>query len=295
MKKICVLIISLFCLNTLYAQTVSYESVKKNGLLGSIETYITKKGDTIKLNDQLTVGKAYNFDTYKYLDNLYLKDQNKTSSEIQRFKLSEAAEGFVLIVDRIITENGVVGVYSKINSESIPIFINDIDAAIVSQEILLGLTSKRYPYYYKDSIVGYYTNQNFSPMRIYFTKNIPDSLITSELQSMASNTIVNNKVYSRNKELNASFYLKQAGNTKNTALAVAGLSALIGGLMLSSSDPNNPDTSPSATPIFAVGGIVSLILNVVGNNALVKAGEAMELEKIKEFKAKNNNPTNTKL
>ncbi|MCH1473336.1 MAG: hypothetical protein L7V85_05430, partial [Bacteroidia bacterium] len=143
-------------------------------------------------------------------------------------------------------------------------------------------------------IVGYYTNQNFSPMRIYFTKNIPDSLITSELQSMASNTIVNNKVYSRNKELNASFYLKQAGNTKNTALAVAGLSALIGGLMLSSSDPNNPDSSPSATPIFAVGGIVSLILNAVGNNALVKAGEAMELEKIKEFKAKNTTPTSTK-
>ena len=292
MKKICALTISLFCLNTLYAQIVSYESVKENGLLGSIETYITKKGDTIKLNDQLTVGKAYNFDTYKFLDNLYLRDQNKTSSEIQRFKLREAAEGFVLIVDRIIAENGVVGVYSKINSESIPIFINDIDAAIVSQEILLGLPSRRYPYYYKDSLVGYYTNQNFSPMRIYFTKNIPDLLITSEFQSMASNTIVNNKVYSRNKELNASFYLKQAGNTKNTALAVAGLSALIGGLMLSSSDPNNPDSNPSATTIFAVGGIVSLILNAVGNNALVKAGDAMELEKIKEFEAKNNTPTN---
>jgi hypothetical protein len=295
MKKICVLIISLFWINTLYAQIASYELIKENGLLGSIETYITKKGDTIKLNDQLTVGRAYNFDTYKFLDNLYLRKQNKTSSEIQRFKLREAAEGFVLIVDRIIAENGVVGVYSKINSESIPIFINDIDAAIVSQEILLGLPSKKYPYYYKDSLVGYYTNQNFSPMRIYFTNNIPDSLIKNEFQSIASNTIVNNKVNFSKKELNASFYLKQAGNTKNAALAVGGLSLLIGGLMLSSSDPNNPDSNFSATPILVVGGVVSLILNVLGNNALVKAGDAIELEKIKEFEAKNNDPNSPKL
>lgn len=64
MKKIFVLIISLFCINTIYAQTASYNSVRKNKLSGAIETYITKFGKTIRVNDQITIGKAYNFETY---------------------------------------------------------------------------------------------------------------------------------------------------------------------------------------------------------------------------------------
>ena len=91
MKKIYVLIISLFCLNTLYAQTASYKSVRENKLSGTTETYITKFGKTIRVNDQITIGKAYNFETYKYLEQVYLKDYKEITNYTQTFQLREAA------------------------------------------------------------------------------------------------------------------------------------------------------------------------------------------------------------
>jgi len=110
------------------------------------------------------------------------------------------------------------------------------------------------------------------------------------------NPISPQQVRENSREFMTSSHLKRAGKSKNASKCVLGLTALIGGSILSSNDPNNPDSNPSkiANPIFAIGGLIALILDLVGNNALVKAGEEMEIEKIKEFEAKNNNSTTHK-
>ena len=295
MKKICVLIISLFCLNTLHAQTSSYKTVRKNKLSGTIETYITKGGDTISLNDQVTIGKAYNFETYKYLEQVYLKDYEEITNYTQTFQLREAAEGYVLIIDRIIANSGIVSVYTRPSDKIIQVLVKDIDAAEFYNEIVIGPPSKNYPYIKENEVIGYYTSSKLSPMGVYFNKSIIDSLNIDEIKSEKLGTkdsISQPIAYNFTGETKSSFYLKKAGKSKNASIVIGGLSAIIGGIILSSNDPNNPDSNPSkiATPIFAIGGLISLILDVVGNNALINAGEAMEIEKSRVSEPLNTNP-----
>ena len=299
MKKIFVLIISLFCINTIYAQTASYNSVRKNKLSGSLETYITKFGKTIRVNDQVTIGKAYNFETYKYLEQVYLKDYKEITNYTQTFQLREAAEGYVLIIDKIIANSGIVSVYTRPSDKIIQVLVKDIDAAEFNNEIVIGPPSKNYPYIKENEVIGYYTSSKLSPMRVYFNKGIIDSLNIDEIKSEKlgiKDSISQPIAYNLTGETKSSFYLKKAGKSKNSSKAVMGLTALIGGAILSSNDPDNPDSNPSkiATPIFAIGGLISLILDVVGNNALIKAGEEMEIEKNTVSEPLDTTTTNTK-
>ena len=220
MKNIYVLIISFFCVNTLFAQTASYNSVRKNKLSGAIETYITKGGDTISLNDQVTIGKAYNFETYKYLELVYLKDYEEITNYTQTFQLREAAEGYVLIIDKIIANSGIVSLYTRPSDNGInggQVVVEDIDAAEFYREIVIGPPSKNYPYIKENEVIGYYTSSKLSPMGVYFNKGIIDSLNIDEIKSEKLGTkdsISQLIAYNLTGETKSSFYLKKQGKAK---------------------------------------------------------------------------------
>jgi len=294
MKKIFVLIISLFCINTIYAQTASYNSVRKNKLSGSLETYITKLGDSVSIGDQIILGSAYDFENYFNLQQIYIDNEENTQ---RTFSVSRYAEGFVFIIDSIFVEKGVTKLITKGTNQFNQILVKNVESAFFYKEILIRPPSKKFPYYYNDSIVGYYTNDNFNQNRIYFTSQLIDSII-QEIQSSEPSSIKSSKVTVKStkvtvKYTNSSFYLQKAGKMKNAAIVTAGITAIVGSIALSNNDPNKPNSSGGGITL-AMGGIISLVLEIIGNNALVKAGEAMELEKIKEFEAKKNNPTNNK-
>lgn len=300
MRKICVLLISLFCINTLYAQTASYKSVRKNKLSGTLDTYITGGGDSISIGDQIILGSTADFENYFNLQQIYIDNEENTQSTLP---VSRYLEGYVFIIDSIFVKKRVIKLITKGTNQFKQILVKNVELAFFNKEILIRPLTKKFPYYYNDSIVGYYTNDNFNQNRIYYTSQLIDS-IKQEIQSSkpikikssASESSASESSKVTAKFTNSSFYLKKAGEMKNTAIITGVITAILGGIVLSSNDPNNPDSNPSkiATPIFAIGGLISLTLDVVGNNALIKAGEAMELEKIKQFEAKNNNSTTHK-
>ena len=74
----------------------------------------------------------------------------------------------------------------------------------------------------------------------------------------------------------ASFYLVRAGKLKNASIALAAISATIAIVPSDPDSPNIDKNQKSKTIVSVIGGVASLMLNVVGNSSLIKAGEALE-------------------
>lgn len=232
--KYLLLFISLLAINNAFGQV-------------NVNTYKTKKGTSISIGDELTLGKAFNFLVFETVDEL-IDNKNRP--------LAESFKGSVLTVERIEITGEKVKIYtSNLNKITTDLVINDLDRAIKIREVTKINSTNKYPAEIQGKIVTYYDVKSDSTYNIKLNSN-----------TETSNNLNNS----------ASLYLKKAGKLKNASIALAAISATIAIVPLDPDSPNIDKNQKSKTIVSVIGGVASLILNVVGNNSLIKAGEALE-------------------
>lgn len=214
----------------------------------NVNTYKTKKGASISIGDELTLGNAFNLLVFETVDKLI--DNNNQP-------LEESFRGSVLTVERIeITNRGNVKVFtSNINKTTTDLVINDLDRAIKIREIIKINSINKYPAEIQGKTVAYYDVKSDSTYNIELNSN-------TETKNDLNNS--------------AALYLKRAGKLKNASIALAAISATIAIVPSDPDSPNIEKNQKSKTIVSAIGGVASLILNIVGNSSLIKAGEALE-------------------
>ena len=112
---------------------------------------------------------------------------------------------------------------------------------------------------------------------VHLTKKVPFSIVEVLVKDYNYNvTYSNDLIKAEVNSKKASFYLKRAGKLKNASIAVAAISATIAIVPSDPDSPNIEKNQKSKTIVSVIGGVTSLILNIVGNSSLIKAGEALE-------------------
>ena len=264
--KSLLLFISLLAINNAFGQE-------------NVNTYKTKKGTSISIGDELTLGKAFDLHEFRWVFKLI-------GNNIM--PVDESFKGKALVVKRIEINELKVAIYTSspldYNTELV---IYDVEKALKTSEIVKLHSSVKFPAIIKSDTVGYYTYDGDLFNGICLTKYVPDSTLerlygNSKLRITklynVSSVSSEDLRYSNLSESNgtASFYLKKAGKLKNASIALAAISATIAIVPSDPDSPNIDKNQKSKTIVSVIGGVASLILNVVGNSSLIKAGEALE-------------------
>ena len=154
-----------------------------------------------------------------------------------------------------------------------------------------GVNAQNLSFVYQGDTLGYYTGIDPQENMLVLTEVVSDSLLrffnkkisfpieyTSELdkqvwelnkQTLKLNkqTLKNEKLYNISRK-NSQYYLTQAGKYKNLAVAITSVGSATSTILLL----EHPANAPSAAVIGGLSSITGYILNIIGNNALIKAG-----------------------
>ncbi len=281
--KSLLLFISLLPINNAFGQVnnrdiLSYNDLKTTNWSGNVNTYKTKNGASISVGDELILGRAYNFGEYRWVYELI---DNKKQPLNERKKVGQ----YPLAINRIEISGRKVLVYlNNPKDNSADLVVDDLEKAIKNLEITNSMSSKTFPAIIKGDTVGYYSHNG---EEVVLLEEVPDSTLErlygnsklriTKLYSVSSVSSEDLR-YSNLSESNgtASFYLKRAGKLKNASIALAAISATIAIVPSDPDSPNIDKNQKSKTIVSVIGGVASLILNVVGNSSLIKAGEALE-------------------
>jgi hypothetical protein len=147
-----------------------------------------------------------------------------------------------------------------------------------------GVNAQSLSFVYQGDTLGYYTGIDPQENKLVLTEVVSDSLLrffnekisfpieyTSELDKQVwelnKQTLKNEKLYNISRK-NSQYYLTQAGKYKNLAVAITSVGSATSTILLL----EHPANAPSAAVIGGLSSITGYILNIIGNNALIKAG-----------------------
>ena len=147
-----------------------------------------------------------------------------------------------------------------------------------------GVNAQNLSFVYQGDTLGYYTGIDPQENKLVLTEVVSDSLLrffnekisfpieyTSELDKQVwelnKQTLKNEKLYNISRK-NSQYYLTQAGKYKNLAVAITSVGSATSTILLL----EHPANAPSAAVIGGLSSITGYILNIIGNNALIKAG-----------------------
>ena len=153
-----------------------------------------------------------------------------------------------------------------------------------------GVNAQSLSFVYQGDTLGYYTgidpqgSISAQNLKLVLTEVVSDSLLrffnkkisfpieyTSELDKQVwelnKQTLKNEKLYNISRK-NSQYYLTQAGKYKNLAVAITSVGSATSTILLL----EHPANAPSAAVIGGLSSITGYILNIIGNNALIKAG-----------------------